>query len=345
MRSQEDSLEINSRESVIHIESRGRTVQVFSDLHLGPYPPLALPTELDPVLAGSMRETLREGGLLILNGDIFDEEQPVATPRQVLDSYPCLAAVLEHARRCRSLYYLSGNHDPNKLRVLHSLGWPAYDRLVLDDRALIMHGHQLDEYLRTGTKSLLDHVHLFTQRLLNARLQFPFAENASLRNRIYQSLTCTLFELMLRVGGRYRPAWARELKRFLDYLLHQELAIDPGWMLRNLSAAVLPEQYELVICGHSHLPGLARIGRRLYANSGTWSASHATTVRLRGGRVEVFDVLRGLRHGFEAYAQWHRTVDWPRWWRQEARHIHPRKALREALAALQRGLRLLVVTE
>lgn len=318
----------------IRLASEGRAVRVFSDIHLSPLAPFGLPTDRDELLARSLTNAVRRNEILVLAGDIVDYAQERTEPGTVWARFPAVRRALESTSRTGAIYYVIGNHDPP---IEESRAWidcPACDHIILDGHTLIIHGHQYDAYVGDRRDTPLERAHALIQRVLRAELQFPFDEFGSLTNRAYQGLGAVFLAAALRIGRALgRPRWHDALAQFLDYLLHQELRMDPMWMLRGIRDAKLPGEITRIVCGHSHLPGLAVVDGRLYTNAGSWSRHHATTARLHGPIPHIHDHANHKTYGFEVYRRWRLTADWYRWYHERAIHLWPSSLLQASLSS------------
>jgi len=289
--------------------SSGRPLFIVSDLHLGRRPPFGFPYDLEPVLAGAVRDAARRGEIIVLNGDIL-EVRPPTSPFATLARYRDLVDALGDATSRTDVIVTVGNHDEPAETLSTLLPWAVTRDLVVDGHTLVCHGDRFDRGLHGTTAGRMHALHERVEDVLGAPIDLPLGQFHTLRNRAIVSV------------GAAIGAWLRELgpraRRWVDdnfaYIASLELLEDPRFVLACLSEEILHPAIRTVVCGHTHHPGIADLGHLTYVNSGTWSPHLATAVRIEGEERRVFDIVRGREHGLEAYARWRARTPWQEWW-------------------------------
>ena len=96
---------------------------------------------------------------------------------------------------------------------------------------------------------------------------------------------------------------------------------DPGGIWKQARHAVETGPYELVVSGHSHLPGIVNLpGGRRYANTGSWTFRSATFLRIEDEQIELRDWISGREWADELYQPLLRgdfdNLSFDDWWEQ-----------------------------
>ena len=144
-----------------------------------------------------------------------------------------IGELLVDLRSRADILYVRGNHDPwgGSLPGLGTL--PSYAEIPLiwqGKRFLITHGH------RVVRRSFLHH-RLMGSLLALRRQMRLFSPHATSARRLKLSPFARSLERL------FAQRWLRRARR---------------------------EGYDGVLCGHIHIPGLRRVGHRIYANCGDW---------------------------------------------------------------------------
>ncbi len=173
--------------------------------------------------------------VLVLAGDVsnsHDLERGRLTQerRHALED---LGELLADLRSRAEILYVRGNHDPGG-GSLPGLGVvPSYAEIPLvwqGRRFLVTHGH------RTVRRSFLQHRLMGSFLTLRRQMRFLSPHATSARRLKLSPFARSLERLFAR-------RWMRRVRR---------------------------EGYDGVLCGHIHIPGLRRLGHRIYANCGDW---------------------------------------------------------------------------
>ena len=110
-------------------------------------------------------------------------------------------------------------------------------------------------------------------------------------NRVWHTIRRTLGDTQAGVRAEQE----------LAYWMRSQLG-DPGDVCRPALRALAAGTHDVLVCGHSHLPGVVTLdsGRR-YANTGSWTFKSSTYLRLEGDRVELRDWISGREHDDRLY--------------------------------------------
>jgi UDP-2,3-diacylglucosamine pyrophosphatase LpxH len=170
--------------------------------------------------------------VLVINGDIFDD---LNFRRLSKRHFACLKVIRRNADRDDlRLVWVRGNHDGPAEVVGHVVGVEVLDEVVFENdrlRLLILHGDQFDRFVNN-----------------------------------YGWLTevaCGLFYYIQKWAPHNA---ARYIRRISKRWQRSSLSIRDG-----AAAYARSKGIRHVTCGHTHLPGIERLGEVLYANSGTWT--------------------------------------------------------------------------
>lgn len=226
-----------------------------------------------PALLSFLRKT--ESDTLYLVGDIIDGWKLNKrwfwsdTVSEIFDE------LFRKAHEGTKIIYITGNHDERvrdlslltRLRYARRLNIQIKNRIVhrlADGRDfLVLHGDQFDRAILRGRVSQWsDRIYDFV--VSRARHEGPIID----------------------IDGKPKRF---SLSKFLSY--HGQVALN---ILNNYETAIVREARRSdvhgIICGHTHIPALKKIGGMTYANCGAWLKSgHTAIVETRGGKLELLD--------------------------------------------------------
>ncbi|MBX3355458.1 MAG: metallophosphoesterase family protein [Phycisphaeraceae bacterium] len=219
-----------------------RTILVLSDLHLGKGP--CTVRALEPLLHGA-----RE---VVVNGDVAELHLPGAVDRAREE--------LERLRDacCRagaSLRCIEGNHDLGVSGVRHAL--------LADGRVLVTHGDAFDPCVAPWSPWAAD----ARAAVASVLAQYPESERDSADAVFEAARAAAACEWAdADRARRHASAWALLLRP------HAILLILKYWRryphLAGAFAARCAPGAQVVVCGHSHRPGVWRIDGRIILNTG-----------------------------------------------------------------------------
>ena len=280
-------------------------VYVISDLHLGDGTPSDTFLAKDRQLLALLDQIREEGATLVVAGDAIDFAQGWTFARILRAHGPVLRALSELADRGRMIY-IYGNHDHDLQLFQYVLRFPVVAGVELGDRALIQHGYEYDWLIGPDLKQseLKTLVHHLVERALGTWIRPPLEHHYSLVNRLAYWLLHKVvwgsrgLSAVRRLLGD-RQAGARD-EAELAYWLRSELG-DPGDMFRPVARALAGGDWEVLICGHSHMPGVVDLPGGRYVNTGSWTFNASTTLRWEAGELSLFEWMTGREHGDAAY--------------------------------------------
>lgn len=229
---------------------------VLSDVHLGTY----------GCHADALLDYLRgiDPRILVLNGDIIDFWQLRRRPCWPEAHTDILREILDLSRRGRKVYYLTGNHD-DALRRYSGL---SLGNLHLRDKLLL----ELD-----GRRVWIFHGDVFDLSLLHARWIARWGGvGYDLLIQINRWMNRGLVAL-----GRRPYSLARRVKQGV-----KQAVKFVGDFEATATDLALEQGYDVVICGHIHVPQ-DRVERRgdaevRYLNSGDWIENLTSVEYARG---------------------------------------------------------------
>lgn len=218
-------------------------VVVLSDIHLGTYGCHA--KELLEYLSGIKPE------ILILNGDIIDiwQFRKSYFPKTHLK---VVKKLLDFAAKGTRVYYITGNHD----EMLRKFSDTTMGNFSISDKVVL----ELD-----GKKAWFFHGDVFDSSVQHAkwiaRLGGIGYDYLILLNRMVNWILMRLGKEPYSLSKKIKSGVKKAVKFISDFeKTAAELAIE--------------NNYDYVICGHIHEPGIHPIenkkGRTTYLNSGDW---------------------------------------------------------------------------
>lgn len=233
---------------------------VISDVHLGTYGCHA--RELLQYLKSIQPETL------ILNGDFIDIRQSKKTyfPKEHLQ---VLQYILKLSVKKTKVYYITGNHDDLLRRYSNFSAGNIHlrDKLTFalgKKQYWVFHGDIFDVFTKSSP--------------LVARLGGKGYDLLIYCNRLINRIRSFFGMARRSFAGRVKSNVKGAVKSVADF---EDAAI-------RLAAQ---EQYDVVICGHSHQPKMREATYQdqhvLYLNSGDW-VEHLTALEYRKGDWKIY---------------------------------------------------------
>jgi UDP-2,3-diacylglucosamine hydrolase len=233
-------------------------IYFISDAHLGEHNP-RLETRKEERLTAFLQYIAADAEILYVVGDLFDFwfEYKHAVPAHHHRILHQLAWLVDRGTR---VVYLAGNHDfwLGDFFVREVGMEISGEPLAVEHQGLklfIAHGDglaQKDKGYRVLKKILRHPFNIRLYRFIHPDIGIPLARLASVSSRAYTD------QRVLELVSEYEAA-AKDL---------------------------LSQGFDAVILGHSHYPGLRRLGEKTYLNIGDW-ITHFTYGSLHGGRLEL----------------------------------------------------------
>lgn len=318
----------NRRPPVIARLPADRPIWFVSDLHIGDATPADVFFGKDRHLIALIERVEREGATLVIVGDAIDFHQAWSLTR-VLRAHQELFSAMSRLAREGRLYYVIGNHD-YELNLFHEiLQFRVCDELHIGDRILVVHGWQFDPYLKDAIE--LGHgwsttVHHLVERWLGTWLRIPLGEFYTRSNRLLfwlahkVALVANFWATLLSAVGLTRSA--ESLNHYLTYWTRSNMG-DPMGIFLPAWRAIDDGPFDVVLCGHSHLPGVvpkAPGSPKAYVNTGSWTFASSHYVVWDGAGFTCRDWITGARFGRELYEPLLDGVpyekDFWQWWRE-----------------------------
>lgn len=308
---------------VEHLPATQR-VWLVSDLHLGDGTPTDAFYGKDAELEALLDQALADDAVVVVNGDAIDFPQAWGFLRVVRAHRSLLTRMSDLGRQGR-LYYVIGNHDYDFDLFRDLLHFRVCDELHLGDEVLVRHGYEYDPYIT----EMLEHgqwhtyIHHLVERALDGWIRLPLSEFYTWPNRV-------AFWLGHKVAVAARAAqWLGQRFDVDTPLADETLANLDFWswgnngdsmgIFRPAIQHLRGGPWRVIVCGHSHVPGVVRMGERAYANTGSWTFGSAQYAVWDGTDVTVRDWITGHRYEDELYARMIDGTLWQRsflaWWR------------------------------
>jgi len=265
-------------------------VCLISDLHLGD----GGASDAFGTKGGRLRDFLdrvaSRADALVIAGDGFDLAQAWSIER-ILEAHRTVIEDIVALSRVIPVYYLRGNHEGSAAAV-RAVPLRYADRLMIGDRIRVEHGNSYDPHNLPGDRGafLAARAHAVIEALIRSPIRIPMRKH-------YQWSTRLGHWMFYRYGqwqalrGRLdralgRDERARERLAFLDYWGRGEWG-DPHGLLRAAPAAIAAADVDMLVCGHSHQPGIVAVTGGTYVNTGSWTFEESTYALYEHGRFVV----------------------------------------------------------
>ena len=282
-------------------------IYFVSDMHLGDGSFADIFQGKDDAFLRFLDEVEAEAKVLVINGDALDYSEAWYFERILKAHRPVLKRLTQLAERM-DVIYCYGNHDTDIVLFEDILKWQVCQKLVIGDRMLVQHGVEYDPYLSARFTESDVWVRLLNiyERTFKTWIRVPLADYYTLSNRLTHYLFFTVVRLQrlrvrwLRWRGLDKAACA--IEDAISFWTQTELG-DPMTITRPILDRLKDDKYELIVCGHSHLPGIVQLeGGRRYVNLGSWTFSNAQYGVWDGQRFVLRDWESGRVFGAENYA-------------------------------------------
>ncbi len=304
----------------------GTPVLFLSDLHFGDGSGTDLFAGQDGALISFLEDQRDRVGTIVFLGDILDMPQAWSA-RRIRAAHGEIWSYLSRLVRATRVVFVRGNHDWSVDYEAVFPGATRCEAVLIGDRVLAWHGHQVDLVMNPGAgdATFKTYAHAVLERIVGCRLVPPLERYDSPANRVAMAIAVTWGRMSvtraraLRSLGRTQRAAAIEAR--VRYLARTFVG-DPGDIFGATDRTVLGHEFDTVLCGHSHVPGVVRTPRGVYANTGTWTCGLRTYARWTGERFQVVDVDSGRELGdeqFVAVPAETEPEDLFRWWAQHHR--------------------------
>lgn len=244
-----------------------RPTLIVSDLHLG----------RGPCTVAALEPIVSQASVFVVNGDVAELHLPGSDERA--------RAELEHLRQMclragTALRCLEGNHDLGVSQERHAL--------LAEGRVLVTHGDAFDPCVAPWSPWAGD-ARAAVERVLAT---FPEAERASSRAIFAAARAAAECEWSDPIRARkHAGAWGLLLRP------HAILMILRYWQryprLAAAFAAGCAPASQVVVCGHSHRPGIWRIDGRTVLNTGHFEfPARPFAVRVVADQIDLVPIER-----------------------------------------------------
>ena len=282
----------------------GSRMRFVGDLHLGDGASNDAFGDKDPLLVRSLEAWSTDCDAVVFMGDAFDVPQ-AWSPKRLARAHPAVCAAIERLRRTVQVVFVRGNHD---WRVDYEALFPrarSCVELTCGD-VLAMHGHQLDRYCHPERRAHAweTWVHHLGERLLRFRFRVPLWEHDTWQNRACHCLGSLLGHGLRRLARVLRhldrPHQARRCEAFITYWSRSVWG-DAHALFEPALEHLVRGSHRVLVCGHTHLPGVVSGTGGQYVNAGSWAFDAAWSARLGPEGVQVRDQRSGRVITDEAY--------------------------------------------
>lgn len=315
----------NARPPVIAKVPADQRIWFVSDLHVGDATPHDVFFGKDRHLMALVDRVEREGALLVIVGDAIDFHQAWSFTR-VLRAHQELFSALSRLARDGRLIYVVGNHDYELNLFSEILHFRVCDELHVGDRMLVIHGWQFDPYLKDALEfghGWSTSIHHLVERYLQTWLRIPLGEFYTRENRflfwLAHKVAIVANAWAASMAWLGLPRSAESLNRYLTYWARSNMG-DPMAIFRPAMDKLREGPWDVLVCGHSHLPGVVEKDGRTYANTGSWTFGSSQYLVWDQGRFTCRDWITGGQYRQELYEQLLDGVvyekDFWQWWRE-----------------------------
>jgi UDP-2,3-diacylglucosamine pyrophosphatase LpxH len=305
---------------VIETIPADQPIWFVSDLHLGDGTPSDVFFGKDRHLIALIERADAEGACVVVVGDAIDFHQAWSFIR-VLRAHKALLAAMSAMGRQGRLYYVIGNHDYDITLFSDVLNFKVCDELRVAETILVRHGYEYDPFVSEILESgqWATKIHHVIERYLATWLRIPLGEFYTLPNRLLFWIAHKLGVAALVARRFGMEDFANEVVANLDFWAWSNQGDSMG-IFRPAFTEARTGKYRVVVCGHSHLPGVVRDGDRIYGNTGSWTFASSQYLVWDGHDIRCFDWITGREYRDELY----QTMidgslyehDFFQWWRE-----------------------------
>jgi UDP-2,3-diacylglucosamine pyrophosphatase LpxH len=279
---------------------QGGRVYFVSDLHLGDGSHADIFLQKDEHFLAFLDEVERHGTALVIVGDAMDFEQAWYFSRILRAHRQVISRLTRLTHRMRVIY-VYGNHDPDIVLFRDILNWQLCDKVVVDGDLLAVHGYEFDSYVGKNFEesSFLTKAIGLYERVFRTWLRLPLRNFYTLSGR----LAHYLFYWAVRASRGQRwlaerfgwTDWGRGFAHFVDFWTRTALGDPMGITMPAIeSLRDGTGGHSIVVCGHSHLPGIVQVDDdKAYVNLGSWSFGNSQYGIWDGVQFELRDWITG----------------------------------------------------
>ncbi len=267
-----------------------RRVCLISDLHLGDGGASDPFGRKDDLLRDFLDRVASRAETLVIAGDGFDLAQAWSMER-IVDAHRAVIDDLIALSRSIDVIYLRGNHE-GSAAALRSVPLHYANTVMIGDRIRVEHGNAYDPHNLPGVRRafVAARVHAMIEAAIRAPVRVPMRKHYRWSTRLghwmfyrYGQWQALRARIDRALGHDER---ASHRLAFLDYWGRGEWG-DPHCLLRAAPAAIAAADVDVLVCGHSHQPGIVDVPGGTYVNTGSWTFEDATYATCEAGRIEV----------------------------------------------------------
>ncbi len=284
-----------------------KPLYVISDVHLGDGSRSDAFVGKDQVFLDLLKKVRLEKAHLVILGDMIDFPQALTFTRVVRAHGPMLRALSEIADTS-GVTYVWGNHDFDMAMYRDLLRWNVCSSVLLGNEVRLEHGHRLDPYISENLKeaAMATLVHHQLERLTGSWIRVPLEHFYTFPNRLtwwalgraYQA-SLLLSRVLARIGIEWKN---NRLADMTNYWVRSELG-DSMCLFGNARRALLDGPHRILVCGHTHLPGIVAMAHdRYYLNTGSWTFKATQYAHWNGRDFTLQDWVSGRTYDDSLYS-------------------------------------------
>jgi len=292
----------------LHLQrSGGGRVYFVSDIHLGDGTHADVFLEKDADFLAFLDEVEQNAEALIIVGDALDFEQAWYFSR-IVKAHPEVVSRLTKLAQSMRVVYVYGNHDPDVVLFRDILHWELCSRVIVDGHILAVHGWEFDTYVGRNFEQshFLTRMMNLYERAFRTWIRLPLSQYYTRSNRFVHWLFSWLARgnaVLRKAGARWgRPELGRGLQEWIAFWTRAELGDPMGISGPAMEAVRNHPELDLIICGHSHVPGNVPLaGDNTFVNLGSWSFGNSQYGWWDGEEFRLRDWITGRSIGAENY--------------------------------------------
>lgn len=299
-------------------------IYVISDLHLGDGTRSDSFGQKRDVLRDLLKEVQQHNGHLVIAGDLIDFHQGWSIDRVITAHAVLFRELSEFAKNVGVTYIWSHlDYDLSYFEELFlfqtcsSIHIPATD---IAPSIRIEHGFQYDP---TITADLHCHPKLYKlhhsiERFMDTWLRFPLENFPTWENR----LAFWGIHKLAKIAQRFKDRpFGKTLQKWVDYACANQMG-DGAQMWSNIQQALPNIEEDVLMTGHSHIPGNVQMLNHTYINTGSWTfdAACVTIINRRTGEITTKDWITQTMFQDEGYVELchprYQGISFLQWWRE-----------------------------
>lgn len=262
------------RYTIVKKLKRTERIYFLSDLHLGDGSFTDQFGKKDKELIDFLNFVELSGDKLVIIGDAMDFIQGGSFDRILKKHRDVLKKLKELADKIKVIY-VYGNHDTDIVLFEDILNFEVCDLLEIGDDILVKHGHGEDLYSAERFRIMKPFLkaHDILQRIIKSRIYIPLVKFNTFPNRFAHYFVYRVFQ-MLKIYAWFakilgRKKHANKINEWMQFI-YKNVTNLGGLIFNNLKNELVVSKYQTIVCGHSHRPGIVKIGDKQFVNTGSW---------------------------------------------------------------------------